>query len=189
MHFYINMSARQHRAGPPCPPGGSRRRVCGAGDLTRPAHRTSVIRSGRGGPPGRRRFPWMYTETPPSAALGEPYLSPVARILPPRCPVQHLSGDRRSPGPVTDLARSYLAHARPAAALAPAPDAGADGRNAARRASPRGHVIDGSAPLTKPSVGSRRSCSRRSAATLSATRAPPVEKSWLDADDSATNAP
>jgi hypothetical protein len=43
--------------------------------------------------------------------------------------------------------------------------------------------------LTKPSVGSRRSCSRRSAATLSATRAPPVEKSWLDADDSATNAP
>jgi hypothetical protein len=82
MHFYMNMSTRQHRAGPPCPPGGSERPVCGAGDLTRPAHRTSVIRSGRGGPPGRRRFPWMYTGTPPSAAVREPDLSPVARILP-----------------------------------------------------------------------------------------------------------
>ena len=116
MHFYMNMSTRQHRAGPPCPPVGSGRPVCGAGDLTRPAHRTSAIRSGRGGPPGRRRFPWMYTGTPRSAAVREPDLSPVARILPPRCPVQHLSGGRRSPGPVTDLARGYVArhdtHAR-----------------------------------------------------------------------------
>jgi hypothetical protein len=131
---------------------GSGRPVCGAGDLTRPVHRTSVIRSGRGGPLGRRRFPWMYTGTPPSTAVREPDRSPVARILPPRCPVQHLSGGRRLPGPVTDLARGYVArhdaHARSAAALAPAPDAAADGRNAARRASPRGHVIDDSAPLT-----------------------------------------
>jgi hypothetical protein len=98
---------------------GSGRAVCGAGDLTRPAHRTSVIRSGRGGPPGRRRFPWMYTGTPPSAAVREPDLSPVARILPRAArfstclAVDGHRGPSRTPRVATSLGRSL-----------PGPDAG-----------------------------------------------------------------
>lgn len=172
----MNMSTRQHRAGSSCPPVGADGR-CAVRE-TRPVrrNRTSMIRTGGVARPADRGSPGctrgLHRPQPCASQISARW-----RGSCPRCPIQHLSGGGLSraqwvigsragmrvrprsvswqvtiTGPVTDLARGHVArhdaHARPAVALAPAPDAGADGRNAARRASPRGHVIDGSAPLT-----------------------------------------